>query len=238
MARMNEHDYSPPSQWRALADQQRLDLSASVEEAMLDTSLGEELEGDELDGTIPPKPGSTLIPPRLSLQSRSLPVARPALPASYEPSQMARVSPIVSRPAPGAAVERKPFLSKRTTKVRLQVVPGPRPSEILPAAPSRPVSEAITNPGLPLVEEPAARTVSTSSASGAGIPAMGVFECGQRDLAVRAPVVTASSVVVVVLTGDPGPVVVQYISLQPGVGFTAHLSAPAQNRTPFNYVIL
>lgn len=52
------------------------------------------------------------------------------------------------------------------------------------------------------------------------------------------PVVSEASVVLVTLTGDPGPVVVQYVSLQPGRGFTVHLSAPAQRETPFHYAVL
>jgi hypothetical protein len=43
---------------------------------------------------------------------------------------------------------------------------------------------------------------------------------------------------VVVLTGHPGPVVVQYVSLDPGRGFTVHLSAPVEHTTPFNYAML
>ncbi|GER82933.1 hypothetical protein KTAU_15700 [Thermogemmatispora aurantia] len=52
------------------------------------------------------------------------------------------------------------------------------------------------------------------------------------------PAVSEASVVLVTLTGDPGPVVVQYVSLQPGRGFTVHLSAPTQRETPFHYVVL
>jgi hypothetical protein len=39
------------------------------------------------------------------------------------------------------------------------------------------------------------------------------------------------------LTGNPGPVVVQYISLHPRMGFTVHLSAPVTADTPFNYAL-
>ncbi|WP_201360528.1 hypothetical protein [Dictyobacter formicarum] len=64
------------------------------------------------------------------------------------------------------------------------------------------------------------------------------FECGQRDATVANPHITASSVVMVTLTSNPGPVVVQYISLQPQVGFTVHLTAPTSMRTSFNYIVL
>ncbi|MBV9228634.1 MAG: hypothetical protein JOZ18_04905 [Chloroflexi bacterium] len=66
----------------------------------------------------------------------------------------------------------------------------------------------------------------------------GVFESGQRDMVVANSHITSSSVVLVMLTANPGPVVVQYISLQPQVGFTVHLTAPVTEKTPFNYVIL
>ena len=66
----------------------------------------------------------------------------------------------------------------------------------------------------------------------------GAFESGQSDVTVPNTRVTASSVVQVTLTSNPGPVVVQYISLQPQIGFTVHLTAPAATRTTFNYVIL
>jgi len=66
----------------------------------------------------------------------------------------------------------------------------------------------------------------------------GVVECGQQEVIMTNKYVTASSIVLVMLTKDPGPVVVQYISLQPQVGFTIHLTAPAAMKASFNYVIL
>jgi hypothetical protein len=66
----------------------------------------------------------------------------------------------------------------------------------------------------------------------------GMFESGQSDVLVQNPHIRESSIVVVTLTSNPGPVVVQYVSLQPQVGFTIHLTAPAAMKTSFNYVIL
>jgi hypothetical protein len=66
----------------------------------------------------------------------------------------------------------------------------------------------------------------------------GAFESEQSDVMITNALVAASSVVLVTLTTNPGPVVVQYISLQPQVGFTVHLTAPVTMRTAFNYVIL
>ncbi|MBE3560691.1 MAG: hypothetical protein IMW89_15950 [Ktedonobacteraceae bacterium] len=75
--------------------------------------------------------------------------------------------------------------------------------------------------------------VTRSSLAGSG-----VFECGQRDVTIENASVTASSVVLVTLTANAGPVVVQYVSLRPHAGFTVHLTAPATARAPFNYIVL
>ncbi len=64
------------------------------------------------------------------------------------------------------------------------------------------------------------------------------FESGQREITVQNSSVTTSSVVLVTLTTNPGPVVVQYISLQSHTGFTVHLTAPTTTSSSFNYVVL
>jgi hypothetical protein len=66
----------------------------------------------------------------------------------------------------------------------------------------------------------------------------GTIESGQCDIPVADAHTTSTSVVHVMLTSNPGPVVVQYISLQPLSGFTIHLTAPAALSATFNYVIL
>jgi hypothetical protein len=65
----------------------------------------------------------------------------------------------------------------------------------------------------------------------------GLLKQGQSELTVPNVAVTERSVVMVMLAGNPGPVVVQYILLHPGMGFTLHLSASTIAPTPFNYVI-
>lgn len=79
----------------------------------------------------------------------------------------------------------------------------------------------------------ALRSATHSSLSGSG-----TFESEQSDVVIANSHITASSVVLVTLTTNPGPVVVQYISLQPEIGFTVHLTAPVTARTTFNYIIL
>jgi len=76
------------------------------------------------------------------------------------------------------------------------------------------------------------------SAARGSLAGSGVFENGQRDVVIANRRITPSSVVLVMLIANPGPVVVQYVSLQPQVGFTVHLTAPVMAKTPFNYVVL
>ncbi len=66
---------------------------------------------------------------------------------------------------------------------------------------------------------------------------MGAFESGQSEIMVRNTRAMESSVVQVILTSNPGPTLVQYISLHPELGFTLHLTAPVAKKTTFNYVL-
>jgi hypothetical protein len=132
--------------------------------------------------------------------------------------------------------EERPSVSgnRGTTSMRLPAVEkGSRqPAEERPS-----VGEdgGTTSIRLPAIEKVVGRRKEPSSAWRAGT---GKFECGQRDATLSDPSVTASSVVLVTLTANPGPVVVQYVSLQPGRGFTVHLTAPTAIGAPFNYVVL
>ena len=145
-------------------------------------------------------------------------------------------------------------LAGRITRIRLEVVPAPSSttnksgtSVRLPAIEKvtrRPVEDCTFADGdggttslrLPALEKAIRRREEpVAPASRAGT---GMLEGGQRDVTVSNPSVTASSVVFVMLTANPGPVVVQYVSLQPRKGFTVHLTAPTTIGVPFNYVIL
>ncbi len=66
----------------------------------------------------------------------------------------------------------------------------------------------------------------------------GVFEAGQGDATVVNRYVTETSVVLITLTANPGPVVTQYVTLRPRIGFTIHLTAPTTMRASFNYIVL
>lgn len=84
------------------------------------------------------------------------------------------------------------------------------------------------------VKQRATVTTDTSMAPCFGT---GTFESGHSEVMVRNAQTAASSVVHVTLTSNPGPTLVQYVSLHPEVGFTLHLTAPATAKTTFNYVL-
>jgi hypothetical protein len=320
MAFFDELDEEQQKQWHSRIARKRQDLSASVEETLIDSSIQEDQWADEVDDSalVPDSNGTALIPPRLSLQSKQLPAVRPhasgvansmpkpadgrepgaiatenanilarfahrissslaALGGALQPNTPAVVegkqsSPNIEKGTPAQPVahiaqkehadssqtessreafarsttevarpvESNPRLARRTTKVRLQVVPKPEATEKL-AEKAATAYETITNPSmpsLPIAERREIRAGTIAPEAREDLSGSGVFESGQSDVAVANTLITPSSVVVVVLTGDPGPVVVQYVSLQNKVGFTVHLSAPTKNVTSFNYRIV
>ena len=126
------------------------------------------------------------------------------------------------------------FPNKSSTSVRLPAIERVtrRPIADYPFADG---DGGTTSIRLPALEKVARRREEPSSVRRAG---SGMFECGQRDITISNPSVTVSSVVLVMLTANPGPVVVQYVSLQPRTGFTVHLTDPTTIGVPFNYVVL
>src|SRR5947199_6138005 len=129
MAWSDELDGQAQQQWHSRVAQKRLDLSASVEEALL------------------------------------------------QPVQTAQATEEIAAP-----VQNKPGLARRTTKVRLQVVPKPeethRTEEFI-----TPVSDGSTNLGL-LVADKTKKSAETSVA----VPSVemlgsGTFEIGQSEVA-------------------------------------------------------
>jgi hypothetical protein len=248
---MSQLDDINEQQWHARIARKRLDLSTSVEETLAENSFQEVEWLDDLDEAgelnsskhvsqvnIQAETGSkknlALVPPRLSLQSRSLPVVH----ADTESSSHLAVRTTRS--------ELK--LAGRSTKVRLKAIP--RTEELQKAVgtgllratnPEQEYKEplCLSSQTLPVVpgDSRAAEHVQAQR-NGYPMPSgSATFKRGQGEIAVENIHVTPSSVITAMLTSDPGPVVVQYISLHPGVGFTVHLSAPAEKETSFNYVI-
>ncbi len=259
MAWSQETDKPGKQQWLVRFAKERLNLSASVEEALADTSAQEDLLSDEPDST-PDTTGepisefhsTVIIPPKLSLQSRPMPAVHIESPGPVNGAK-ADAAPSTLPAETPARSQKKQRLAGRTTKVRLQAVPKAekkaseraRPEKINLDHEQRPVVEhqtaVISDARLEFdgVDKAIAeKQVGASTSTRGKLSGSSTFETGQEEASITNPLISSSSVVIVTLIGDPGPVVVHYVTLQPGTGFTVHLSAPAVKKTVFNYVIL
>jgi hypothetical protein len=238
-------------EWDSRFAKKREELSKSVEETIADDVLAEELLADELgesDEHVQGNNESLVIPPRLSLQSKPIPVVR------VEPKEATKAAAVDARSTSGTvevpqAAQKKQRLAGRTTKVRLQAVPKPEKKTGGKISVEADKNARGSAGGVQANVKNTAKRSSTheadaliegrvrSTARGA-LSGSGVFKRGQQEAIVTNTCVSTTSVVVVTLVGDPGPVVVKYVSLEPQIGFTVHLSAPAEAKTPFNYVVL
>jgi len=207
-------------QWYWRAAGKRLALSDSVEEMLKDSSVQEQREQGETLQSVPLSKETPLIPPLLSLRSKQVPLL---------PAHLTRDS---------SSPQQKQRRNRRIAKVRLHVLPQPEAPSRTQEVSSPALYEVNTYSSLLTVERFEEVSQLTIQQPCKAVSGSGKFESGQCDAAVANPHITTSSVVVVILTGDPGPVVVQYVSLQPGLGFTVHLSAPTKRITPFNYALL
>ncbi len=241
--------------WHSRSAKKRAELSLSIEETLADDSLVADPFSDELEEleklveSVPGGKSTVIIPPRLSLQSKPMPVVRVQ---PHEPikapvvDSLATTTESVEVPQP---TQKKRRLAGRTTKVHLQAVPkaekksGGKVSIETEKNERSTAGEAqsgvknnarrSSRSGVADLVEGQVRSTARGTLIGSGL-----FKPGQQKVTVANVHISPSSVVVVTLVGDPGPVVVKYISLQPQLGFTIHLSAQAEAETPFNYVIL
>jgi hypothetical protein len=237
--------------WHSRSAKKRAELSNSIEKALADDSLNEDPfadESDELEEFVQGSKSSVIIPPRLSLQSKSMPVVL------VKPDEATKVT-VVDSPATTDSVEvpqtmqKKRRLAGRTTKVHLQAVPksekksggkisietekNVRSVDGEAQSSVKNNTKRSSRSGVDGLVEGQVRSTARASLAGSSI-----FMQGQREVMVANAYISPSSVVVVTLVGDPGPVVVKYISLQPQIGFTVYLSAQTEAETPFNYMIL
>jgi hypothetical protein len=234
--------------WHSRSAKKRAELSISIEEALADASLNQDPFADESEGIVQDSKSSVIIPPRLSLQSKPLPVVL------VKTDETGKVTVINSTAATDPVevtrtMQKKRRLAGRTTKVQLQAVPKSEKKsggKISIESEKKVLSvdgeahaSAINN------EKRGTRSGAdgltegqVKSTVGATLGGSGLFRQGQKEVMITNENILTSSVVVVTLVRDPGPVVVKYISLQPQVGFTIHLSAQAEAETPFNYAIL
>lgn len=238
---------------RQRAEEERQALAASVEEMTTDEQASEEEEvwSEEEEGE-KGMSGPALIPPKLRLQSLPLPAVRLEV-TKHGPARREAARELAE---PGKEKGASKRLG-RSTRVRLQAV--------LPAQESALRQEPTTErvPVLDRGEEgevarasdhtrensegseqtKLVRRLETSpvkaieSAPRALLCGSGVIEAGQENATVQNTRISAQSVVTVMLAGNPGPVVVHYISLQPRAGFTLHMSAPVSSATPFTYAV-
>jgi len=261
MAWPQETDKPGKQQWLVRFAKERLNLSASVEEALADLSVQEDLLSDEPDSTpdttdepISESHSTTIIPPKLSLQSRPMPAVHIESPRPVNGAKADAAPAPSTRPVETPArSQKKQRLAGRTTKVRLQAVPK---TEKKASERARPEKINLDHEQGPVVEHQTAvvsdarlefdgvdkaiaeKQVGASSSTRGKLSGSSTFKTGQAEASITNPLISSSSVVIVTLIGDPGPVVVHYVTLQPGTGFTVHLSAPAVKKTVFNYVIL
>lgn len=241
-----EQEEQSQQRWNARFAKERVGLSASVDAALAEPKLDEEesMEEDEIEQS---PSGTILIPPRLSLQSKPLPAVR-ILPGGSE--KTAAIDPLPEPQAEEAPPtgQKKKRLAGRNTKVRLQAVPKQEKRTVkkLPAEALK--NEQASFQEMPIVfpleegvtEAPVAtvNVIKDSAPARDKLAGTGQFLKGHAEVTIENAHITPSSVVMVTLLADPGPVVVQYYTLLPALGFTVHLSSPAKADTPFNYVIL
>jgi hypothetical protein len=192
-----------------------------------------EVSGPTVDPVTPvvrkPRPGGHMTKIRLQTppaSKTSVPTEQDAIETPM-PEDVWMGSEIISatpkNAASGVAMVNLPEQVSGTTSDHLPAIEMPTPREEVGHAP------------LPVVEK------AQHDAHNVGLMAFfgsGTIESGQSDISVADAHTTSACVVNVTLTANPGPVVVQYISLQPHAGFTIHLTAPAMASTAFNYVIL
>jgi hypothetical protein len=245
MAWQSETGEQVQNDWQARSSKKREELSRSIEETLADNALIEDPFSDEVDETFQESRNSMIIPPKLSLQSKPMPVVRIE---SKEVTSVTSRSTTDSVAVPQSA-QKKPRLAGRTTKVQLQAVPKSEKKsasklatgtgknlfgiELEAQVNGKSNSKRNSSPDRSSVaKEKVGRAASGSLAGSATI------KQGQRDVMVKNPHISPSSVVIVTLIEDPGPVVVKFITLHPQIGFTLHFSDSAETEARFNYVIL
>jgi hypothetical protein len=249
MALHGESGEQAQQDWNSRSAKKRAELSLSIEETLADNALLEDhLEdpvSEEVDESLQVSKSSVIIPPKLSLQSKPLPAVHVELKdVTNVTSNTTTESVAVPR-----AVQKKRRLAGRTTKVHLQAVPK---SEKKAGGKIAVESEknAISSDGAEHIQRKNNSMRNSLSENGAlakgnmeglvqrSLAGSGILKQGQQEVVVTNAHISSSSVVVVTMVEDPGPVVIKYISLRPQTGFTVHFSALAEVEARFNYVIL
>jgi len=235
MAWHSTPDEAIQNEWQTRSVKKRDELSRSIEETLADSKLAEDPFTDEMEEAFESSKKSMIIPPKLSLQSKQMPVVH------MKSGDVSSVSSISSRITTDSVVvppntQKKRRLAGRSTKVQLQAVPkGEKKSRAKIAIEEEKSSSDAE--GHVYEKSRGAKGKFERPLSGS-LAGSGFIQHGQRDIMITNPHVSLSSVVIVTLVEDPGPVVVKYISLHPQIGFTLHFSDAAELDAGFNYIIL
>ncbi len=245
MAWHSEPDKLVQEDWQVRSAKKRDELSRSIEETLANNALIEDSFSDEVDEAFQSSKNSLIIPPKLSLQSKLMPAVR------VESKDVASVSSRTSTDSVSIppTTQKKRRLAGRSTKVHLQAVPKmEKKSGDKTAMEEEKNSIGVDTEGhingksnirrYNSIEKGTVAKGKMDRVVSGSLAASGFIKQGQRDVMIKNSHVSLSSVVVVTLVEDPGPVVVKYISLHPDIGFTLHFSDSAELDARFNYVIL
>ncbi len=239
----SDSDEHVQQDWQVRSAKKREELSQSIEETLANNVLVEDPFSDEVDEALQDSKYPMIIPPKLSLQSKPLPVVRVE---SKDVTAVTLRTSTDSVAVPQTA-QKKRRLAGRTTKVHLQAVPKSekKSSKIsiesernsFEFEPERQMNGKSNSKRNSSSERGIAKGKMDRVTSGS-LAGSGILKQGQQDVMMTNTHISSSSVVIVTLVEDPGPVVVKYISLHPQVGFTLHFSDSAEAEARFNYVIL
>jgi hypothetical protein len=244
MAWNSDSDEHVQKDWQVRSAKKRKELSQSIEETLAENVLVEDPFSDEVDEALQDSKYPMIIPPKLSLQSKPVPVVR---------IESKDVTNVTSRTTTDAVevpqtAQKKRRLAGRTTRVHLQAVPKSekKSARISIEAekssyefePERQINGKSSSKRNSPSERGSATKGKMERVASGSLAGSSILKQGQQDVMVTNTHISSSSVVIVTLVEDPGPVVVKYISLHPQVGFTLHFSDSAEAEARFNYVIL
>jgi hypothetical protein len=245
MVWQSEPDEQVQQDWHSRSAKKRAELSLSIEETLADHALIEEPFSNEMDESFQGSKSSLIISPLLSLQSKPMPVVR---------VELNKVTSVMSHTTTDSVevpqtVQKKRRLAGRTTKVHLQAVPksekksgGKISIETEKNASGSDGEEQISEKNNSKRNSSSERGTLTRGKMGVAVEesmaGSSVLKRGHGEVVVTNAHISPSSVVVITLVEDPGPVVLKYVTLRPQIGFTVHFSAPAEAEARFNYLIL
>jgi hypothetical protein len=241
----SEPDEKNQQDWQVRSAKKREELSRSLDETLADNALLEDPFSDEVDEAFPDSKNSMIIPPKLSLQSKPMPAVRVESKGVTSVTSLTTTDSVV---VPQTS-QKKRRLAGRTTRVQLQAVPKPEKKSGSKIAievgknsfgiePERQINGTSNSKQNSSSERGTVAKGKTGRVASGSLAGSGDIKQGQRDVMVKNSHISSSSVVIVTLVEDPGPIVVKFITLYPQIGFSLHFSDSAEAEARFNYVIL